>query len=381
MSIDYLNLYLESVNALPEDLQRDFTRCRELDLKELDFFTQMEKDLKDFRENTGDAPRYESGDVPMDGATDAAVDGGSPPRLEKLDRLHALLQHVLRIEEEKQLVCAHLADLTTSHVLSLEKEHAAFLSGEYMLRTQQPVLPPSFRAPGPNLGNSSVAAHVPSGTTMKYNPGNPGQSTHNKPGPKPHANHDKKPQQKSTGEQAQRFRAQSQANTGGVTVKTAAAIKSPPSASTSTLVNGASAASTETDELAAQGGTPSQSQRTPQQGHATPAATLPAEQTSKKRPIKKETPKAAPAANAASTPVAALPAKKIDHRKKDKVVPKQEYCIPGCTVTVESPMVGCENAEDCVYGEWFHISCVGLSAVPGQKIKWYCNQCRPRGKK
>ena len=34
MSADYLRLYLDSVDSLPVELQRDFTKCREVDVGE-----------------------------------------------------------------------------------------------------------------------------------------------------------------------------------------------------------------------------------------------------------------------------------------------------------------------------------------------------------
>ncbi|KAI9002132.1 inhibitor of growth proteins N-terminal histone-binding-domain-containing protein [Hyaloraphidium curvatum] len=48
------------------------------------------------------------------------------------------------------------------------------------------------------------------------------------------------------------------------------------------------------------------------------------------------------------------------------------YCI--CQRVSFGDMVGCDNAGQCPYGEWFHYECVGLREPP--KGAWFCPQCR-----
>lgn len=45
------------------------------------------------------------------------------------------------------------------------------------------------------------------------------------------------------------------------------------------------------------------------------------------------------------------------------------YCV--CNQVSYGEMVACDN-EECEI-EWFHYTCVGLTAAP--KGKWYCPQC------
>ncbi|KAL4785655.1 hypothetical protein BJX76DRAFT_323867 [Aspergillus varians] len=48
------------------------------------------------------------------------------------------------------------------------------------------------------------------------------------------------------------------------------------------------------------------------------------------------------------------------------------YCL--CGDVSFGTMICCEN-QDCDR-EWFHLDCVGLSAVPSRTAKWYCPECR-----
>ncbi|GMS86770.1 hypothetical protein PENTCL1PPCAC_8945, partial [Pristionchus entomophagus] len=50
------------------------------------------------------------------------------------------------------------------------------------------------------------------------------------------------------------------------------------------------------------------------------------------------------------------------------------YCT--CRQVQSDMMVGCDNM-DCAHGEWFHFHCVGLTVAPPEKVKWFCEDCRP----
>lgn len=53
---------------------------------------------------------------------------------------------------------------------------------------------------------------------------------------------------------------------------------------------------------------------------------------------------------------------------------KQHLCLPGCDVDDNTgPMVACDG--DCA-GQWYHYSCVGLTAKPKSNREWYCPDCR-----
>ncbi|KAH8673624.1 hypothetical protein BX600DRAFT_210755 [Xylariales sp. PMI_506] len=49
------------------------------------------------------------------------------------------------------------------------------------------------------------------------------------------------------------------------------------------------------------------------------------------------------------------------------------YCI--CNGVSFGTMIQCDNVDNCKQ-EWFHIECVGLSAIPARTTKWYCPDCR-----
>lgn len=53
------------------------------------------------------------------------------------------------------------------------------------------------------------------------------------------------------------------------------------------------------------------------------------------------------------------------------------YCF--CQRVSFGEMIGCDN-DDCKY-EWFHWSCVGITAPPKDDEVWYCNDCAPRMEK
>jgi len=47
------------------------------------------------------------------------------------------------------------------------------------------------------------------------------------------------------------------------------------------------------------------------------------------------------------------------------------YCY--CNQVSYGEMIACDN-EDCTR-EWFHLGCVGLTAPPRGKTKWFCREC------
>ncbi|KAJ9155084.1 Inhibitor of growth protein 1 [Pleurostoma richardsiae] len=49
-----------------------------------------------------------------------------------------------------------------------------------------------------------------------------------------------------------------------------------------------------------------------------------------------------------------------------------KYCL--CNRVSYGTMIQCDN-NDCKQ-EWFHLECVGLSAIPARTTKWYCPECR-----
>ncbi|KAH6687149.1 hypothetical protein F5X68DRAFT_275739 [Plectosphaerella plurivora] len=51
---------------------------------------------------------------------------------------------------------------------------------------------------------------------------------------------------------------------------------------------------------------------------------------------------------------------------------EQRYCV--CNGVSYGTMISCDNA-NCAL-EWFHIGCVGLTAIPARTTKWYCPECR-----
>ncbi len=43
---------------------------------------------------------------------------------------------------------------------------------------------------------------------------------------------------------------------------------------------------------------------------------------------------------------------------------------------VQGPMVKC-SSHDCPFGQWFHIQCIGLEALPSTLEDWYCStECK-----
>ncbi|AMD22985.1 HHR216Cp [Eremothecium sinecaudum] len=58
---------------------------------------------------------------------------------------------------------------------------------------------------------------------------------------------------------------------------------------------------------------------------------------------------------------------------KQQAEQEEWYCF--CRDISYGPMVACDN-EKCEY-EWFHYACVGLTAAPRDRDKWYCSdKCR-----
>ncbi|KAJ3821027.1 hypothetical protein EV361DRAFT_497074 [Lentinula raphanica] len=49
------------------------------------------------------------------------------------------------------------------------------------------------------------------------------------------------------------------------------------------------------------------------------------------------------------------------------------YCY--CNKPSDGEMVACDN-EECV-NQWFHLTCTGLSRLPDESEKWYCDDCDP----
>ncbi|XP_076101214.1 uncharacterized protein LOC143071009 [Mytilus galloprovincialis] len=63
---------------------------------------------------------------------------------------------------------------------------------------------------------------------------------------------------------------------------------------------------------------------------------------------------------------------KKDGKRKGYCLCEDESDVPNA----DEPMVGCENHQ-CPSGEWFHLSCVDLDALPSEDEKWFCSQsCR-----
>ncbi len=53
-----------------------------------------------------------------------------------------------------------------------------------------------------------------------------------------------------------------------------------------------------------------------------------------------------------------------------------KYCVcRGSFKGAMDDMIGCDREDECEGGDWFHLECVGLKAVP--KGKWYCPRCAP----
>ncbi|EHK19013.1 uncharacterized protein TRIVIDRAFT_43930 [Trichoderma virens Gv29-8] len=50
-----------------------------------------------------------------------------------------------------------------------------------------------------------------------------------------------------------------------------------------------------------------------------------------------------------------------------------QYCL--CNRGSSGIMIRCDNVDSCKL-KWFHLECVGLSAAPSSKDKWYCPDCR-----
>ncbi|CAH0001614.1 unnamed protein product [Clonostachys byssicola] len=50
------------------------------------------------------------------------------------------------------------------------------------------------------------------------------------------------------------------------------------------------------------------------------------------------------------------------------------YCY--CNGVSYGEMVACDS-DECTR-EWFHLACVGLKVAPGEKSKWYCEDCKER---
>jgi hypothetical protein len=48
------------------------------------------------------------------------------------------------------------------------------------------------------------------------------------------------------------------------------------------------------------------------------------------------------------------------------------FCCKSCVMPDDEDMIGCEN-DKCSHGEWFHLNCVGLTAVPAGAF--YCEKC------
>ncbi|KAK3388192.1 hypothetical protein B0T20DRAFT_107236 [Sordaria brevicollis] len=49
------------------------------------------------------------------------------------------------------------------------------------------------------------------------------------------------------------------------------------------------------------------------------------------------------------------------------------YCL--CNRVSFGIMIQCDNVDKCQQ-EWFHLECVGLTAIPARTTKWYCPDCR-----
>jgi hypothetical protein len=54
------------------------------------------------------------------------------------------------------------------------------------------------------------------------------------------------------------------------------------------------------------------------------------------------------------------------------------YCL--CGDVSWGTMIACDNEEECEGGEWFHLECVGLTSLPPRRGKWFCPECKGRGK-
>lgn len=63
-----------------------------------------------------------------------------------------------------------------------------------------------------------------------------------------------------------------------------------------------------------------------------------------------------------------------DHDPDDPDEPKYCYCNRGSY----GEMIACDN-ESCPR-EWFHLGCTELTEAPAEDKKWYCQDCRPKGR-
>lgn len=84
------------------------------------------------------------------------------------------------------------------------------------------------------------------------------------------------------------------------------------------------------------------------------------------------------AAAAAAASAAAAGAKnegEVEVDDEGNVIDPDEprYCL--CNRVSFGIMIQCDNVDKCQQ-EWFHLECVGLTAIPARTTKWYCPDCR-----
>ncbi|KAK0228250.1 hypothetical protein IW262DRAFT_1455434 [Armillaria fumosa] len=80
----------------------------------------------------------------------------------------------------------------------------------------------------------------------------------------------------------------------------------------------------------------------------------------------------APAEEQSTSLKITLPAAPITYTPESTDPDEPKYCY--CERISFGEMIACDNPPCKI--EWFHLSCTGLTEVPSQSKKWYCNNCK-----
>ncbi|KAG7452950.1 uncharacterized protein BT62DRAFT_998967 [Guyanagaster necrorhizus] len=104
--------------------------------------------------------------------------------------------------------------------------------------------------------------------------------------------------------------------------------------------------------------------------NAEPEIIAPPEPTTARRGKKKQS--TAPAEEQSTSLKITLPAAPITYTPESTDPDEPKYCY--CERISFGEMIACDNPPCKI--EWFHLSCTGLTEVPSQSKKWYCDHCK-----
>ena len=332
-----LNDFCDAIEALPNDLVRNFTLLREVDSKTVALQTQLIEEIRAFMDALpveNPVPRSSSdaagGDqVAGDQVDDAADDSITATKLksaERLVRIKELIMQGFAYSDEKVSVASAAADVVSRHMLRLDRDFSQLEESEIPLHLREGTPPPRITTVQAAIRNAPkrIDATPKKGAAVSGGNGTQGESSRGRSGGvHPAIGYRDDPGNASVG------------ITTGHSTTTGSHHHHTTATNTSTTNNNNNGKSGEDKVTVSRTGRQSK----PRRRSLSPL--LPAK-------------------------VAAQAEAAIANAGEDEPT----YCY--CEQVSYGEMVACDG-DDCER-EWFHLACVNLTSPP--KGSWFCDACK-----